>query len=217
MCLYGSSGTVVSTNGYYGAYFFSSYETSLPTHASCGFAITVADTNTSNPKPTFSLAAKPDTTYIAVGASSVTPSAVFAPLQYFDSNGALGWAKGSTLVTALNPHPTKLMVYHTVTDSFMGKREDYDIRTVALIDMATTPPTATMHLDLKTSAAANIATIRWYKLIPGPDGEKVFLIGLVKLTPTTLKYGRYVPGSVLTVQDTPYDDQPTSIAGIYAN
>ena len=207
MCLYGSSGT---SNAYYGANYAA--EPSLPTHASCGFAITAANTSKADAE-VFSLAAQPDTTYIAVDKTAATPSAVFAPLFL----GPAGWAKGSTLVTALNPHPTKLMVFYTITDAFTGKKEDYDIRGVALIDMATSPPTATMHLDIKTSAAADIAVNRWYKLIPGPDGETVFLIGLVKATPTTLKYGRYVPGSALVVQSTPFADQPTSIAGIYTS
>ena len=204
-CLYGVAGRNYYLSG--GA------ESSLPTHASCGFAITVADTSKAEAQA-FSLVAKPDTTYIAVGAASATPSAVFAPLEKLGAS----WTKGMglTLVTALNPHPTKLMVYHTITNAWFSRMEDYDIQTVALIDMATSPPTATMHLHIKTSAAADIVVNRWYKLMPGPDGESVFLVGLVRGT-TTLKYGRYVPGGALVVQSTPFADQPTSIAGIYAS
>jgi hypothetical protein len=119
-------------------------------------------------------------------------------------------------VTALNPHPTKVMFYATIADAFTGKREDYDIQSVGLIDFAVDPPKASLHLDVKGDAAANIGVNRWNKLTPGPDGESVYLSGVIRGT-TTAVYGRYVPGSALTVQAAEFSDRPTSIAGIYSN
>jgi len=214
LCRYGHAATSPNPNEY-GNCNGPPCETALATHVVCGFATTVAN----NSKPdaeAFKLASKADTTFIAVGASSATPSAVFAPLESVTYSGAKWMLNGRTLVTALSPHPTKVMFYNTINDAFFVTRDDYDIQSVGMIDFAPAlaAPVATMHLDLKTSAAASIGTIRWNKLTPGPDGETVYLVGVIRGT-TTLKYARYVPGSALEVQDQEFTGQVSTIVGIF--
>ena len=197
MCRYGKASGTYSSDS----------ETLPPTYASCGFATTVA--NTSKPDAeAFSLASVPSTTYIA----TATPSAVFAPVEQVNYGSPATWKiNGRTLVTARSPHPTKVMFYATINDGLFVKNTDFDIQSVGLLDFAKSPVAASLHLDLKASAVAN----RWNKLTPGPDGESVYLAGVIRGT-TTPMYGRYVPGSALTVQAADFADRPTSIVGIFA-
>ena len=170
----------------------------------------------------FSLACKADKTYIAVGEQDVVPASAFAPLEQVpygrvnNVNGVKAWKAQSlrTIVTALSPHPTKVMFYATINDAFADKRDNYDIRSVGMIDFAVTAaaptPKASLHLDLAASAVAN----RWNRLTPGPDGEAVYLSGVNRATGAAV-YGRYLPGKDLEIKDRVFEGQPTSIVGIF--
>jgi hypothetical protein len=192
MCRYGVSGRI-----------YGSSETVLPTHATCGFAATVADTSKPDAQA-FSLVSKASTTSIV----SATPASVFAPLG--KSSGGTYNIYDHALVTALSPHPTKVMLYYTAKDGFLTPKEQYDIQAVAMIDFAQATPVASLHLDL----VANALTNRWIKLLSGPDGESVYLSGVIRDT-TTPVYGRYKPGTALEVQAGIFDDQPTSMIGLF--
>jgi hypothetical protein len=224
MCRFGSAtakGTHSGQAAVYGECSGPPCEPALPTHVVCGFAATVA--NMSEPAgKEFSLACKADNTYIAVGENDAVPASAFAPLEqvpYGKVNGVdnvQAWnAKGvRTIVTALSPHPTKVMFYATINDAFADKKENYDIRSVGMIEFAVTAeaptPKASMYLDLTASAVAN----RWNRLTPGPDGEAVYLSGVIRATGAAV-YGRYLPGKDLEIKESVFEGQPTSIVGIF--